>query len=203
MEGVAVVLTPNDITDILRNYLSDNAFIEGLPMFDNDAELKEIAGELFAALYEESARVTKSGDPLFSFAWGNAPYPTWGGDGGSNDLIRISVKHEKDQTRVTIKINPETIGRDSLSYPGAPYREGVYDIVGLFTRGYTAEKYAYGIWESVSPAAQRSPQYVRSHSLGNAPGLAPHSFVDEVIDAFHIKYWRIIKDIKYPSEWHS
>ena len=166
------MLTLDDVNAILKDYITE-AGKDGTAVSSpiTREEATTIAQELYDALYERAGQITKSGHNLFGYEW------------------------------ATIKIDPESIARDRLHYISdgqwiSDTEPPVYDIVGLFTQGYTADRYAYGLWES-------NGEYVRSHSLNGQPGLAPNPFVDEVIDAFQIKYFGIIKDIKYPSQWHS
>lgn len=101
--------------------------------------------------------------------------------------------------KITLTVNKEALRRDSLltRYGGKPIGSGVYDIIGLFTQGYTANKYVYGYWDSKSV-------YVRSHSLLNdSVGLQSHDFIDKAIEGFKLKYSHYQMEISYPTLWHS
>lgn len=118
--------------------------------------------------------------------------------------IKINpVREQKDgRYKITLTINKEDLVRESLldTAPwngGKPISSGVYDIIGLFTQGYKANKYVYGWWDSQST-------YVRSHSLSNGvPGLKPNNFIDKAIAGFKAKYPKYKMEITYPSRWHS
>lgn len=196
------MITEAEINALLKEYITDvgkDAVPVSSPVSREYAI--SLANELYEALYEKSREVTKSGASLFGYEWSGDGFSDFGG------LTKVSVRTQPNgDVKVTIRIDPESIARERLSYQKdgqwvQDSEPSVYDIVGLFTQGYTAENYAYGSWESA--VARTGPQFVRSHSLGTQPGLAPNPFVDEVIDAFHAKYFGIIKDIRYPTLWHS
>lgn len=101
--------------------------------------------------------------------------------------------------KITLTVDKEALRRDSLltRYGGKPIGSGVYDIIGLFTQGYTANKFVYGYWDSKSA-------YVRSHSLLNgSAGLQSHDFIDKAIEGFKLKYPHYQMEISYPALWHS
>lgn len=113
------------------------------------------------------------------------------------------IREQKDgRYKITLTVNKEDLTRESLldKAPwngGKPISSGVYDIVGLFTQGYKANKYVYGWWDSES-------SYVRSHSLANGvPGLKPNNFIDKAIAGFKATYPKYKMEITYPSRWHS
>lgn len=118
--------------------------------------------------------------------------------------IKINpVREQKDgRYKITLTVNKEDLTRESLldKAPwnnGKPISSGVYDIVGLFTQGYKANKYVYGWWDSES-------KFVRSHSLVNGvPGLKPNNFIDKAIVGFKAKYPKYKMEVTYPSRWHS
>lgn len=120
------------------------------------------------------------------------------------DMIRINpVKEDKSgRYKITLTFNKNDLKRESFlsSSPwngGKAIGNGVYDIIGLFTHGYTASKFVYGWWDSEST-------YARSHSLGNnSPGLKPNPFIDNAINEFKTKYAWANVEVTYPALWHS
>lgn len=190
------MLTPADINQKLQLYLQENRHSE--PLRSHLAEeqrpfMIDIAQELIDALADESGRVVKKGSPIFS------PYDKR--SFGSNYGSRITPYLNKEIPKVHIGFGASEFKRDSFASAvgGDPVnRTGVYDIVGLFTKGYgplDKSKWAYGFWDTHG-------EWTRSHSIGNAPGLAPNPFVSRVINAFWLKYNNVISDIQYPAEWH-
>ena len=77
---------------------------------------------------------------------------------------------------------------------------GAYDIVGLFTQGYSADKYVKGLWRFTGDV-------VTSHSISQGkPGLKANNFVDKTVDSFiktYEKKYKIKIRVTYPSRWHS
>lgn len=150
-------------------------------------EVKAIANDLKNMLVQYSTGVCKSCNSLLD-----------------SDSIRVNRPTEQKDGRykITLTINKDDLKRDSLLNKapwngGKPIGTGVYDIVGLYTQGYTAKKYAYGWWDSEST-------FIRTHSLINGvPGLKPHDFIDRAINDFRTKYANYKMDITYPSLWHS
>lgn len=116
--------------------------------------------------------------------------------------INPTRKQKDGRYKITLTIDKESLQRESLLTKspwngGKPIGTGVYDIIGLFTQGYKANKYVYGWWDSES-------SYVRSHSLVNgSPGLKANAFIDKAIAGFKAKYPKYKMDITYPSRWHS
>lgn len=118
--------------------------------------------------------------------------------------IKINpVREQKDgRYKITLTVNKDDLARESLLNKspwngGEPIGSGVYDIVGLFTQGYKANKYVYGWWDSES-------KFVRSHSLANGtPGLKPNDFIDKAIAGFKTAFPKYKMEITYPSRWHS
>ena len=152
--------------------------------------MREIAQDLIDQLYKAGREVTKtSGHSLFREG-------TFGGG-----TFRVQVYQSKGMVRILC--DGEDLKRPSLSkvsgkgqkimgYTG----DGVYDIVGLFTQGYRASRFTYGLWESAG-------RMTATHSLGGSPGLKPNAFIDDVMEAFKAKYAGEVTDVIYPSLWHS
>lgn len=76
--------------------------------------------------------------------------------------------------------------------------DGVDNIIALFSKGYNAKRYAYGIWGghyNNSDTGLSSLKYggsgrVKTHTNKNTgkPGLAPDDFLNEAINSFNMKY---------------
>lgn len=70
-------------------------------------------------------------------------------------MIINPVKVNKDGNfEIGLSWNPHTVHRDSLYLDGD--NDGIEDIVHLFTTGYSASQYAYGVWDRHSSYAIRS-----------------------------------------------
>lgn len=70
---------------------------------------------------------------------------------GVDDLIIFPGRLRKDGVFVfELGWNPTVIHRDSLYEDGYP--DGIEDIVGLLTTGYSAKNYVYGLWFGHSPS---------------------------------------------------
>ena len=167
--------------------------------------LLEAANDLADSLYQASKSVVKIGGPLF-------PWPNGGG-------WTIRIVNKADRSVAKLKIDPDFLQRDSFattessssyyvsngmirSTPTTKVTgrtgSGVYDIVGLFTQGYTPQsgKFAGGFWENAGV-------YSLSHSLGGRRSIEHKTFVDNVIDSFKSRYAHIVVDVTYPTLWHS
>lgn len=75
-------------------------------------------------------------------------------------------------------------------------REGVFDIIGLFTQGYSANNYAYGSWirHDGDDFVEDDSSYIRSLKSRMA-----NDFINKVIGKYKVLYPDI--EIKYPRRW--
>ena len=116
----------------------------------------------------------------------------------SFDVSAIQVippaKSINDSYTVKIVFPDEALQRKSLwtggdgkhmGYTG----EGVYDLIGLFTNGYTANRRVFGYW-----VGHGNDRY-----YGSKVHREPSSFISETIRNFTSRYPNI--KVRYPQEW--
>jgi|GEM_PF-3887079 len=185
------MLTASQVMNMLHEFVASEEgkkFLRENGVFCGVAkeETEEAAKALRTMVVQASSTVCSSGSFL-----------------SDNDAsIRINgVKEQNDgRYKITLSFNKELLKRDSLlsSSTGKPIGDGVYDLIGLRTKGYKRDKgFVYGYWSKRSA-------YVRSHSLLNGKaGLEPNDFVDRAIRAFRAAYPYYKMEINYPSLWHS
>ena len=189
------MLSEKDIMDMLKGYVRDQEVQkelekQGITSGLSKEEMRAIAQDLVDALYQAGRDVVKTqGRSLF--------WKGWGSDGSWK--FRVFQKEGK----VRLSCDDDSLKRKSFAMLDGKQRKtvgytggGVYDIVGLFTRGYRTSRFVTGFWETAGV-------YSRSHNIDGEPGLAPNPFIDNVIDAFKAKYSREVSDVQYPSLWHS
>ena len=191
------MLTEKDIDDVLKKWIKNNPSDEDLMSqvgLTQDEQALPIAQELANELYEIGGKVAKrSGGNLFSYSSALSA-ESWN-QGGLPSRLSTRRTKTKEQLVARILIHGDALRRDS--FLNAPENgDMLNDVVALFTTGAKYDKFVYGHWDSAG-------KWARSHAIGNAPGLAPNSFIDDTIDAFKNKYSGLITKITYPEEWHS
>lgn len=116
----------------------------------------------------------------------------------SFDGLRVRVlkpTESIDNTfRVDISFPDEILKRKSLWIGGngrySGYTsDGIYDVVGLFTRGYRASRQVWGYWVG----------HENNPYTGSRVYRAPNSFISKTISQFKAKYPEV--NILYPSLW--
>ena len=197
--------TADDINNDLKRFMStssgkkileDNNINSGFIV--SDEKILSVVNELKNTIY--SAILSAMKNPHFEI--------------GSIKVGNIS-RHKNGTIGISITFYEWGLKRQSLMGDGGEYTgSGVYDIVGLFTQGYTASRFAYGNWvESASKESRRGTHYasgedfgekashVRSHAVGTMPGLVGAPFISDAIDEFSAKYaWLDVK-VTYPKLW--
>ena len=168
-----------------KKFLRDKGIYAGV----TKQEAKRMAKSLLTRLINASKQITASQDSLFP----------------SVNLVEITEPKQGTDGSYSININfaAGSFYRESLvsKKTGAFIGVGAYDIVGLFTHGYAADRYVSGIW-------RYKDTFVKSHSISKGkPGLKPHNFVDKAVNSFIQTYEKKNKNLKitvnYPSLWHS
>lgn len=151
-------------------------------------DAKRITKTLYTRLVTDSMKVTKTNTSLFP----------------SQTLVQFSEpQNEKDGSyNAYINFDAGSFYRESLvsTKTGTFIGVGAHDIVGLFTQGYTSNRYIRGLWRTTG-------NVVASHSIARGhPGLKANNFVDKTIDNFiktYEKKYKIKIRVAYPSKWHS
>lgn len=69
--------------------------------------------------------------------------------------------------------------------------DGVYDIVGLFSKGYTAKKRVYGLWSNHEGLGV----------IGNKLSRDANDFITKTVNEFIKKYADKGIKVSYPSQW--
>lgn len=145
-------------------------------------EAHRMATDLNKMLIVASMKVTKSKDSLFPVGI----------------LTSISESQSRNQNAYYVTINydagsfyrPSLLNKKGGSFIGV----GAYDIVGLFTKGYSPHR-IYGWWE------------YKNTLVSGKVGLKGKDFVDKAIDKFKKKYEKKYKNlnitVSYPTLWHS
>lgn len=99
---------------------------------------------------------------------------------------------------VRIVFDDKTLERPSLvGMSGTPVGDGVYDIIGLLTQGYSASDYVYGDWTTYTGIdTDRGNGRIRSKKSRPA-----NSFMSDAISAFEKEYAQYNFLVLYPSLW--
>lgn len=122
-----------------------------------------------------------------------------------DDLVSIHFTNipgiNRNQKVVRILFHDRAISRYSLfdyKHQDAPIEgeNGVYDIIGLFTQGYSAKNYAYGSWvhHDGEDFSEDDNGFIRSQRERTA-----NDFVNKVIGKYMALYPDL--EIKYPRRW--
>lgn len=114
----------------------------------------------------------------------------------ASNLVDVENPASTDDSTYIVHINfPDDILKRKSLWTGGGGRymgysgDNCYDIVGLWTRGWKANNYAYGYWVN-----HENKGYIRSKKY-----RAPDSFISKTIAQFNAKYPEI--NILYPSLW--
>ena len=121
----------------------------------------------------------------------------------ASNLVQVDSPMSAGNSTYTVHINfpDEILKRKSLwtgysrQFPNENGRymgysgDNCYDIVGLWTKGWKSNNYAYGYW-----VGHENNGYIRSRIY-----RAPNSFISKTINQFNAKYPEI--NILYPSLW--
>ena len=111
------------------------------------------------------------------------------------------VKDYEDSYTVNIHFPDEILKRKSLwtgyssQFPNENGRymgysgDSVYDVIGLWTKGWRASNYVYGYW-----VGHENKGYIRSKVY-----RPPNSFISDVVNAFIAEHPDV--KINYPHEW--
>lgn len=115
----------------------------------------------------------------------------------SNSLeVHVNPPTTKGMARVTVLFRHDVLKRPSLYRIGEEERFGVYDIIGLFTQGYFAMSYAYGIWGHYINGAIQDDS---TRSIRSRAELAPNSFVNQIMHKYQRRYPDVV--FEWPKEW--
>lgn len=198
------MMTEKDILDMLKDYIdspqgksdlkSSGFNISGY----SEQEMKQIALELRNAIIEAYLSLVKDQGKYFD----------------TNSVKVNSPREQSDGTwKLSVSFPDKVLFRRSL-YSDSPKKgkgatsvktstgtgyftgSGVYDIIGLFTQGYSASRSVYGTWwdNQYDDGDRGNLGLIRSlrHRSSN-------DFVSRTIEAFKLKYPTI--EVSYPSEW--
>lgn len=99
---------------------------------------------------------------------------------------------------VRIVFDDRALERPSLvGWDGLPVGDGVYDIIGLLTQGYSASDYVYGDWTTYTGTdTDRGNGRIRSKI-----SRPPNSFMSDAISAFEREYAQYNFIVHYPALW--
>lgn len=198
------MLTEKDIVGMIEGYIKSPQGQADLKKSGinisgySESEMKEIAADLRDAIIGAYLGVVRDPGKYF--------------DVGATRIN--SPREQKDGTwKISVTFSDSALFRRSLcsEFPkksgGATLIEtstgsgfftgnGVYDIIGLFTQGYSARKNVYGTWwDNQYDDGDRG-------SLGTIRSLryrSPNDFVSKTIADFKSKYPNI--DVLYPALW--
>lgn len=111
-------------------------------------------------------------------------------------IITPPFEFSSEFYKVYINFTEDSLKRESLWNGTGRTGDGVYDIIGLYTKGYTTSDYVYGWWDG-----HDTPFMVRSHSLNGQPGLEANDFIAQAIREFNQKYAIKGAHAKFTSNW--
>lgn len=183
--------TANDYQNLIKKYIESPEGRKFLKEQKNtnvgytDVEMKRIAENLKRDIIAAFLYVVKEPNAVFE-----------------DDLVSVHFTDihglGKEQKAVRILFHDDALSRYSLwneYYHEDDPNKGVYDIIGLFTQGYSARNYAYGSWiRKDSGSWFESTDIIRSQKE-----RAANDFVNKVIGKYKILYPDI--EIKYPRRW--
>lgn len=185
--------TANDYQKIIEDYVNSpqgRKFLkerQGLDIGYTSEQMRIIGENLQRDIIQAFLALVK--DPYASAAF------------DSNSIeVHVNPSTTRDTARVTVLFRPDVLRRPSLYKYEDPIDEsakfGVYDIIGLFTQGYYAFSYAYGVWGRYvnGTMVEEDNSCIRSRAE-----LAPNSFVNQVIHRYQRRYPDVI--FEWPKEW--
>ena len=116
-------------------------------------------------------------------------------------IVNSPIQTTNEDYLVEIDFTDQSLRRESLWYDtereDGRTGEGVYDIIGLFTKGYKASNFAYGWWDK-----HDTNSIVRTHQLSNGnPGLESHDFIERAMNRFNSEYANKGVTVAYTKDW--
>lgn len=173
--------TAKDIREMIQERIGSSAYKSELQKLGavvyTDAEKKRIVDELREAIRQAFFSVVAAHTQLYS-----------------------TVRKTNNDTYMVI-FPADALHRDSLFHEtkkgGRKYLgAGVYDIIGLFTQGWSYDYTVYGVWKQPSRMLDKRGVSRRIRGRNNYEG---NSFIANVIKDFQFRYPGL--DITYPPEW--
>ena len=213
---MGVNFTPYDINKFLSQYVQDPSVQRQLsqqgavvnPLFND--QLKTISLDFIRMLHEKSKQLTSCHHALIPdpdvIGWNEEI-----GLLGSNN--RITVRTSSAGTVVNILIDGEMFERESMYGTSYEPHEGkpdhVYDIVGLFTTGFSTVnplKHPWGTWRD-SPyfpdVGGNHEERIMPHRVGPQWGFEARPFVEDIKTAFENKWSQWGATVTtLPKNWH-
>lgn len=113
------------------------------------------------------------------------------------DRVAVHVNGERNgKIKITVLFRKEAIQRPSLDQIGRDdIRIGIYDIIGLFTQGYQAKDYAYGLWVRDSGSDYEDEgEVIRSRKT-----LVGNAFVNHIMHGYQMEYPDV--EFIWPKLW--
>ena len=210
------MLTARDFQIIVNDYLrtpegAADVQAQGgvLPLLYSNDEMLAMANELLSEIKSAFERIQLHGHPF--------------------DTSQIKVNAPRDMNtgvwKLTIYFPPISIARTSLvqqnargiRFTGDKYREShanmygslpdyysVYDVIGLFTKGYRTEKRVFGAWSHAEPFVKNpktrdDADFSEDSFIQNMKYLPPSDFVTQAVDAFMARHPGV--KVQYPVAW--
>ena len=183
--------TANDYQKLIENFMKSpegRKFLneqKNINVGYTEAEMKKIAENLKKDIVAAFLLVVREPNATFDESEISVHFTEISGLSSSKKAIRI-IFHDKALSRYSLW---------NYSRGGSP-NKGIYDIIGLFTQGYSARSYAYGSWvrSDGDDFYEDDNGYIRSQKE-----RAANDFINKVIGKYKVLYPDI--EIKYPRRW--